>query len=155
MIFYAQVLHEHSDHYPRPLCVEPLPRQAPCDAASANGRDNEPYRDELQNSLSGQGVDNVFVATDDLHIKEAAEAFGASVIMTSDTCKNGTERCAEALAVAELEANLIINLQGDAPLTPPWFVQELIAALNTDQSAGMATPVCKWMRDLQPFTKTD
>jgi len=88
-----------------------------------------------------KGVDNVFVATDDLRIKEAAEAFGASVIMTSDTCKNGTERCAEALAVAELEANLIINLQGDAPLTPPWFVEELIAALNTDQSAEMATPV--------------
>lgn len=88
-----------------------------------------------------KGVDNVFVATDDLRIKETAEAFGASVIMTSDTCKNGTERCAEALAVAELEANLIINLQGDAPLTPPWFVEELIAALNTDQSAEMATPV--------------
>ena len=43
------------------------------------------------------GVDAVYVATDDARIRDAAEAFGADVIMTSETCRNGTERCAEAL----------------------------------------------------------
>jgi 3-deoxy-manno-octulosonate cytidylyltransferase (CMP-KDO synthetase) len=43
------------------------------------------------------GVDRVVVATDDDRIKSVAEAFGAEVVMTSTDCKNGTERCAEAL----------------------------------------------------------
>ena len=45
-----------------------------------------------------QGVDKVVVATDDDRIKDAAEAFGAEVVMTSVDCANGTERCAEARA---------------------------------------------------------
>jgi 3-deoxy-manno-octulosonate cytidylyltransferase (CMP-KDO synthetase) len=56
--------------------------------------------------------------------------FGADVIMTSDTCRNGTERCAEAVANAGLDADLIVNLQGDAPLTPHWFVEDLMAAMK-------------------------
>ncbi len=43
-----------------------------------------------------QGVDRVVVATDDTRIQQAAEAFGAEVVMTSETCQNGTERCSEA-----------------------------------------------------------
>ena len=61
------------------------------------------------------GVDAVYVATDDACIRDAAQAFGADVIMTSETCRNGTERCAEALENAALDADLIVNLQGDAP----------------------------------------
>lgn len=87
------------------------------------------------------GVDAVYVATDDTRIKEAAEAFGADVIMTSEACENGTARCADALANAGLEADLIVNLQGDAPLTPAWFVEDLIAAMKADPEAQVATPV--------------
>ena len=46
-----------------------------------------------------KGVDRVVVATDDDRIREAAEGFGAEVVMTSPDCANGTERCAEALDV--------------------------------------------------------
>lgn len=88
-----------------------------------------------------QGVDAVYVATDDDRIKEAAEAFGAEVIMTSESCENGTARCADALANAGIEADLIVNLQGDAPLTPAWFVEDLIAAMKADPEAQVATPV--------------
>ena len=45
-----------------------------------------------------QGVDRVVVATDDVLIQTKAEAFGAEVVMTSENCANGTERCAEAHA---------------------------------------------------------
>ena len=44
-----------------------------------------------------KNVDEVFVATDDDRIRVEAESFGASVIMTSKECKNGTERCAQAI----------------------------------------------------------
>lgn len=85
----------------------------------------------------------VYVATDDDRIAEACAGFGAEVIMTSETCANGTERCAEALVRAGLTAELIVNLQGDAPLTPPWFLSDLIAAMRADPSLDAATPVLR------------
>ena len=98
------------------------------------------------------GVDAVYVATDDVRIRDAAQAFGADVIMTSETCRNGTERCAEALANATLDADLVVNLQGDAPLTPHWFVEDLIAAMKQDETAQMATPVLRLDRvDIRPL----
>ncbi len=88
-----------------------------------------------------QGISEVYVATDDDRIRNAAIEFGAEVIMTSSNCANGTERCAEALENAKLDADLVINLQGDAPLTPPWFIEALIDAMRNDPAAQMATPV--------------
>jgi 3-deoxy-manno-octulosonate cytidylyltransferase (CMP-KDO synthetase) len=89
------------------------------------------------------GVDRVVVATDDDRIKDAAEAFGAEVVMTSSTCENGTERCAEAHAVLGGGYDIVVNLQGDAPLTPHWFVEDLIAGLKSDPDAAIATPVLR------------
>ncbi|WP_298438218.1 3-deoxy-manno-octulosonate cytidylyltransferase [uncultured Jannaschia sp.] len=87
------------------------------------------------------GVAEIHVATDDDRIADAARGFGASVVMTSPEAANGTERCAEALA--EVEADLIVNLQGDAPLTPPWFVEALIERMAIDGDAAVATPVLR------------
>ena len=96
---------------------------------------------EAANKVSG--ISEIYVATDDKRIEEHAVAFGAKVIRTSSKCKNGTERCAEAVSNARLEAEIIVNFQGDAPLTPSWFVEEIIASLKADKSADMATPVLR------------
>jgi 3-deoxy-manno-octulosonate cytidylyltransferase (CMP-KDO synthetase) len=90
-----------------------------------------------------QGADRVVVATDDDRIRHAAEAFGAEVVMTSSACQNGTERCAEAHAALGGGFDMVVNLQGDAPLTPPWFVEDLIKGLDHDPSAQVATPVLR------------
>jgi len=87
------------------------------------------------------GVDRVVVATDDDRIKDAAEGFGAEVIMTSTNCTNGTERCAEALSHIAQDYDVVVNLQGDAPLTPAWFVEDLVSALTENDAVSMATPV--------------
>ncbi|MFV1874416.1 3-deoxy-manno-octulosonate cytidylyltransferase [Nioella sp.] len=87
------------------------------------------------------GVDAVYVATDDDRIRMAAEAFGAEVLMTSDSCRNGTERCAEALGMLGDDVDMVVNLQGDAPLTPAWFLEELINGLKAAPDAALATPV--------------
>lgn len=89
------------------------------------------------------GVDAVYVATDDARIADHARSFGAEVVMTSEQCENGTARCADALARLDEQPDLVINFQGDAPLTPPWFVEELIAAMTTDPTVSMATPVLR------------
>lgn len=94
-------------------------------------------------AMSVNGVARVVVATDDARIKDAAEAFGAEVVMTSAECQNGTERCAEALAALGGGFDIVVNLQGDAPLTPAWFIEDLVAGLAADPVAEVATPVLR------------
>ena len=93
-------------------------------------------------AMSVMGVDRVVVATDDARIADHASGFGAEVVMTSPACQNGTERCAEV--AAKLPGHdIVVNLQGDAPLTPAWFVEDLIAGLRADPGADIATPVLR------------
>ena len=88
------------------------------------------------------GVSGVFVTTDDDRIADACAAFGVGVIMTSLECRNGTERCAEALASLH-GPDLVINFQGDALLTPPGYVESLIARMRDDSDALVATPALR------------
>ena len=88
------------------------------------------------------GVSGVFVVTDDKRIADACAGFGVGVIMTSSECRNGTERCAEALAQLH-EPELVINFQGDALLTPPGFVTALIDHMAANPGAAVATPAMR------------
>ena len=92
------------------------------------------------------GVSGVFVATDDERIADACSSFGVGVVMTSPACRNGTERCAEALAALH-SVDLVINFQGDALLTPPSFVEALIARMEMDRGALVATPAMRLRSD--------
>ncbi|MEY8833001.1 manno-octulosonate cytidylyltransferase [Phaeobacter italicus] len=94
-------------------------------------------------AMAVTGVDRVVVATDDDRIRTAAEGFGAEVVMTSESCANGTERCAEALANLGGGYDIVVNLQGDAPLTPHWFVEDLVNGLRGAPDKGLATPVLR------------
>ena len=109
----------------------------------ATGQSKSLIRRSWEAACAVSGVDRVVVATDDARIRKAAEEFGAEVVMTSDRCRNGTERCAEAAANLGGGWDAVVNLQGDAPLTPAWFVEPLIAALAADAGADMATPVLR------------
>lgn len=94
-------------------------------------------------AMAVKGVDRVVVATDDDRIRQAAERFGAEVVMTSERCRNGTERCAEAHERLGGGYEIIVNLQGDAPLTPAWFIEDLVAGLRANPGAEVATPVLR------------
>jgi 3-deoxy-manno-octulosonate cytidylyltransferase (CMP-KDO synthetase) len=93
-----------------------------------------------------RGVSGVFVTTDDKRIANACSAFGVGVIMTSPECRNGTERCAEALESLH-EPELVINFQGDALLTPPGFVESLITRMEKDSDALVGTPAMRLRSD--------
>jgi 3-deoxy-manno-octulosonate cytidylyltransferase (CMP-KDO synthetase) len=93
-------------------------------------------------AMAVRGVDRVVVATDDARIADHAGGFGAEVVMTSSAAQNGTERCAEVAACLP-GYDVIVNLQGDAPLTPAWFVEDLVAGLRADPVADIATPVLR------------
>ena len=94
-------------------------------------------------AMAVRGADRVVVATDDDRIRDVAEGFGAEVVMTSPEARNGTERCAETHAVLGAGFDIVVNLQGDAPLTPPWFVEALIGGLRDVPAAEVATPVLR------------
>ena len=93
-------------------------------------------------AMAVAGVDRVVVATDDDRIRAHAEGFGAEVMMTSPECQNGTERSAE-VARHLPGYDVVVNLQGDAPLTPSWFVEDLVAGLQAAPDADIATPVLR------------
>lgn len=109
----------------------------------ASGESRTLIQRSWEAAMAVQGVDRVVVATDDNRIKDAAEAFGAEVVMTSESCANGTERCAEAFDNIGGGFDIVVNLQGDAPLTPAWFVEDLVAGLQADPVAEVATPVLR------------
>ncbi|MEX2518432.1 MAG: manno-octulosonate cytidylyltransferase [Paracoccaceae bacterium] len=109
----------------------------------AGGAEKSLIRRSWEAAMAVKGVDRVAVATDDQRIAEHVRAFGAEVAMTSSGARNGSERCAEA-AEGAASGDIIVNLQGDAPLTPPWFVEALIEALRAAPAeVGMATPVLR------------
>ena len=62
--------------------------------------------------------------------------------MTSSDAQNGTERCAE-VATKLPGFDVVVNLQGDAPLTPAWFVEDLLKGLAANPEAVIATPVLR------------
>ena len=109
----------------------------------ASGQGLSLIRRSWEAARAAQGIDRVIVATDDERIRDHALGFGAEVAMTSTAARNGTERCAEAIANLGLTPEIVVNLQGDAPLTPAWFVEDLVAGLRGDPGADVATPVLR------------
>lgn len=82
----------------------------------------------------------LLVATDDVRIKDLVESAGFKAIMTATNHQSGTDRLAE---VAELMAwsddTIVINYQGDEPLTPKANIEQLIQALINNPDASIAT----------------
>lgn len=85
----------------------------------------------------------VWVATDDERVASEVRRFGGEVVMTSTHCRNGTERCAEAAATLGEVAEVIVNLQGDAPLSPSTVVHRMVARVGEDPAIAMATPAVR------------
>lgn len=93
-----------------------------------------------------QHVAAVHIATEDERVAEHARAFGASVIMTSPDCRNGTERVYQAVRRLSERPDAVVNVQGDAVLTPPWVVQALVDVFLADSSVHLVTAAtqCSW-----------
>lgn len=92
---------------------------------------------------ASQYASKVLIATDDLNLKSHAEQFGAEVILTSQTCKTGTDRLAQAYEILQESYDIIFNLQGDAVLTPPWIIDALLKVMLDNPAIETATPVVK------------
>lgn len=96
---------------------------------------------------SAQAVTNIFpdcsyvVATDDVRIQRHCEAAGAPVVMTDPDLPSGSDRAMAACTAVMPDADIVLNLQGDAPFTPASYLQGCIQALSDNPDADLATPV--------------
>lgn len=82
-------------------------------------------------------VSGVIVATDDQRIFDAVASFGGRAVMTRADHPSGTDRIAEVAAA--LDADVIVNLQGDEPQFDPADLDRLVELMASDPAAGMAT----------------
>jgi 3-deoxy-manno-octulosonate cytidylyltransferase (CMP-KDO synthetase) len=82
-------------------------------------------------------ADAVLVATDDERIATAVRSFGGHVVLTRPDHASGTDRVAEV--ARGLDAEIVVNLQGDEPLLPPELLDLLPDLLRDDALADVAT----------------
>jgi 3-deoxy-manno-octulosonate cytidylyltransferase (CMP-KDO synthetase) len=85
----------------------------------------------------------VLIATDDERILQAARAMDAEAVMTSPDCTNGTERVHDAVLRAAIAEDVVLNLQGDALLTPPWVLEAMIDEMILDAVPDIVTPAVR------------
>ena len=84
-------------------------------------------------ALSGS-LDATYIATCDEEIRRVALDFGAAVIMTSDSHERASDRVAEAMA--DLDAELIVMVQGDEPMTHPDMIDAAVEPFRQDSQLG-------------------
>ncbi|MBL8190312.1 MAG: 3-deoxy-manno-octulosonate cytidylyltransferase, partial [Acidobacteria bacterium] len=82
-------------------------------------------------------INRIIIATDDQRVFDAVIAAGEEVIMTSPNHPTGTDRLAEV--AAKLDAEIIVNVQGDEPLIEPATIESALAPLLADRSIVMST----------------
>lgn len=83
----------------------------------------------------------VLVATDDQRIIDHAKDIGVDAVMTPVECTTGTDRIIAAVEQLSIKPKAVINLQGDAPLTPVHLIAALLKSLNTANSKTVVTPI--------------
>ncbi len=83
-----------------------------------------------------KSLDAVFVATDSEEIRQVVEQYGGTVLLTSSHHNNGTERIAEA--AENIDADIIVNVQGDEALVMPEHIDSAVNALVEDKNVNVS-----------------
>jgi len=89
-----------------------------------------------EGAVKSEMLSEVIVATDDQRIYDEVIRFGGKVQMTSENHTTGTDRCGEV--ADNINADIIINIQGDEPLVDYRQLDQLCAAFE-DETVGIAT----------------
>src|SRR4030067_44741 len=87
-----------------------------------------------EQALKVKDLDAVWVATDDVRIRDCVASFGGRALMTRDDHPSGSDRLAEAATLLNLAPeDIVINIQGDQPVFPSYLISDLAARLRRDQ----------------------
>ena len=99
-------------------------------------------------AAASPAVDAVIVATDDERVRDVVEAFGGVAWMTRADHRSGSDRLAEV--AAQLDCDLIVNVQGDEPLLVTEMIAEAVEPLAADRSIPMGT-LCRRLEEPADF----
>jgi 3-deoxy-manno-octulosonate cytidylyltransferase (CMP-KDO synthetase) len=91
----------------------------------------------VERALAAPSVARALVATDDARILEAVRAAGYEAVLTRADHVSGSDRLAEA--AAGIEADIVVNVQGDEPLIAPETIERAVAVLLEDAEAAAST----------------
>jgi len=94
--------------------------------------------------LFAKNLNDVYVATDNEVIKNTVEKYNGKVIMTSSLHETGTDRIAEA--AKSIDADIIVNVQGDEALVNPEYIDKVVEVMHNEQDINVAILV-------NPFNK--
>jgi len=93
-----------------------------------------------ESAAAANTISQVIVATDDQRIFDAVKQFNGDALMTSASCRSGSDRVAEACEQLGLDSNdIAINIQGDQPLVRPECFDSVVEPLIQDPDLGMST----------------
>jgi len=93
-----------------------------------------------QRALLCPDLDELYVVTDSRKIAGTVEKIGGKAIMTSATHPTGSDRLAEASA--NLDADIVVNIQGDEALVKPEHISVAVQSLVNDPFAKCSILVC-------------
>lgn len=98
--------------------------------------------------LKVKNIDEVYIATDSLEIKEVCETFTNQVVITKSTHQSGTDRIGEA--ISSIDCDIVINVQGDEPFIEPSLIEALVNSFsNSEISMSSAMSKINNVKDLQ------
>ena len=93
-----------------------------------------------QAAADALGFKEIIIATDDERIQQTCEIFGAEVCMTSNEHETGSDRLAEVVEIKQwADDTIVVNLQGDEPLTPIESLKQVAENLANNPEATMST----------------
>ena len=98
--------------------------------------------------LKVKNIDGVYIATDSTEIEGVCRSFTDHIILTKSSHQSGTDRIGEA--VAGIDCDIVVNVQGDEPFIDPNLIEELVHSFDDDQ-VSMASAMSKIenIKDLQ------
>jgi 3-deoxy-manno-octulosonate cytidylyltransferase (CMP-KDO synthetase) len=96
--------------------------------------------ERAQEAREEVGFEEIIIATDDERIQKSCEEFGAKVCMTSSKHETGSDRLAEVVKLnGWSDDTIVVNLQGDEPLTPIGNLKQVATNLANNPDASIAT----------------
>lgn len=111
---------------------------------------NKTLINHVWNRAKEANIGPVFIATDNDLIAENAREFGADVLMTSPSCKTGSDRVAQALKSCLVDYDAIINVQGDLPFVSSKEIVKVLEPLKKGYDVGTLISCMEEERKLDP-----
>lgn len=94
----------------------------------------------FERALHIKNATEVIIVTDSHLVESAAKTFHASVMMSPSNISSGSERV--GFVAKKLNAEIIVNLQGDEPFISTEAIDEAILVLKNDPLINISTVAC-------------